>query len=123
MHFVLFFLNINYMQLIISLVINALAVFVTAKIIPGVILADLYTALITAVVLGLVNTFIKPILLLFTLPITILTLGLFSLVINALMILLVDYFVVGFEVSGFITALFFSLILSLISSILNKFFN
>lgn len=111
------------MGIIISLAINAIAVFAAAKIIPGVVVADLYSALITAIVLGLVNTFIKPVLLLFTLPITILTLGLFSLVINALMILLVDYFVVGFEVGGFIAALIFSLILSLISSVLNKLFN
>ena len=111
------------MQLLLSLVINALAVFATAKIIPNVFVADLYSALITAFALGLVNTFIKPILVLFTLPITVLTLGLFSLVINAFMILLVDKFVAGFSVDGFLTAILFSLVLSIVSSILNNLFN
>ncbi|OGK16165.1 hypothetical protein A2690_01865 [Candidatus Roizmanbacteria bacterium RIFCSPHIGHO2_01_FULL_39_12b] len=111
------------MSLIISLVLNALAVYASSWIIPGVHLNDLYTALIVAVVLGLINTFIKPVLVLLTLPITLLTLGLFSLVINALMILLVDRLVLGFAVDGFLAALIFSLVLSIISTILNNLFN
>ena len=111
------------MGIIIRLVINALAVFITAKIIPGVIVADLYSALITALVLGLANTFIKPVLLFFTLPLTLLTLGLFTLVVNAIIILIVDYFVPGFMVNGFFTALLFSIVLSIIASVAIKFVN
>lgn len=108
------------MSLLVSLVLNALSVFATAQIIPNVHVNDLYSALITAIVLGLVNTFIKPIFLLLTLPINLLTLGLFTLVVNAMMILLVDRLVSGFAVDSFLTALVFSLVLSVISSILNK---
>lgn len=73
-----------------------------------------------AVLLSIVNTLIKPILFLLTLPLTILTLGLFTFVLNAIMILLVDALVAGFEVRGLLTALLFSLVLSLVNWVLSS---
>jgi putative membrane protein len=86
----------------------------------GVHVAGFTTALIVAVVLGLLNIFIKPILVILTLPITFITLGLFLLVINALIIILCDNIVGGFSVDSFWTALFFSIILSILQSIMYK---
>jgi putative membrane protein len=106
------------MEILISLIINGLAVFVAAQILPGVKIDNFLTAIITAIILGVVNTFIKPVLFILTLPATILTLGLFTFFINALMILLVDAFVSGFSVENFWWALLFSLVLSMVSSIL-----
>tara|TARA_R110002124_G_scaffold65866_9_gene180052 strand:- start:1030 stop:1314 length:285 start_codon:yes stop_codon:yes gene_type:complete len=86
----------------------------------GVHVAGFTTALIVAVVLGLLNIFIKPILVILTLPITFITLGLFLLVINALIIILCDNIVGRFSVDSFWTALFFSIILSILQSIMYK---
>lgn len=108
------------MQIIINLLINGLAVLISAYLLPGVKIDGYFTAIVVAVVLGLVNTILKPILILFTLPITILTLGLFTFVINALMILLVSSLVPGFSVKGFGWALIFSLVLSLVNSFLQS---
>lgn len=99
---------------IIQWLISALAIIVAANLVPG-ISVTLVGALILAVVLGLINVFLKPILFLLTLPINILTLGLFSLVINALLIMLAAEIVPDFTVSGFWTAFFFSIIVSLIT--------
>jgi putative membrane protein len=106
------------MQILINLLINGLAVFVTGRILPGVAIDDFFTAIVVSIVLGVVNTFIKPILILFTLPINILSLGLFTFVINALVILIVDSLVPGFKVNGFWAALFFSLVLSFVSGVI-----
>lgn len=106
------------MGILVNLLINGLAVYITARVLPGVSVDNFMTALIVSVVLGLVNTFIKPILFILTLPATILTLGLFTFVINALMVYLVATFVPGFHVNGFWSALFFSFLLSLVSSVL-----
>ena len=106
------------MGLLINLLINGLAVYITAHVLPGVSVDTFVTAIIVSVVLGVVNTFLKPILFLLTLPATILTLGLFTFVINALMVYLVATFVPGFHVDGFWAALFFSLVLSLVSWVL-----
>jgi putative membrane protein len=106
------------MNILISILINALAVFITAYILPGVTVDSFWTAIIVAVVLGVVNTIVKPILTILTFPITIMTLGLFMFVLNALMILLVDAIIDGFTVDNFIWALLFSLILSVVSSLL-----
>ncbi len=108
------------MSLIVNLLINSLAVFLTSRILPGIALADFVTAIVVALVLGIVNTIIKPALVLLTLPINVLTLGLFTLVINALIILLVAAMVPGFKVSGFWAALLFSLVLSVISGLLHS---
>lgn len=106
------------MKLLGSLIINMLAVAISAYLLPGVEVAG-YTALFfAAIVLGFANSFLKPVLLLLTLPITILTLGLFAFILNALMVLLTSAIVPGFVVDGFVTAILFSLILSLVSSVL-----
>lgn len=106
------------MNLIIRLLLTAVAVIVLAKFLPGVEVAGFTSAIIVAIVLGLLNLILKPILIILTLPITILTLGLFLLVINACIILLADQFMGDFEVSGFWTALLFSLLLSFLQSVL-----
>ncbi|MFV5700612.1 phage holin family protein [Flavobacterium sp. XS2P12] len=107
------------MNLLIKILITSGLVLLIANFMPGVHVAGFTTALIVAIVLGLLNIFIKPILVILTLPVTIITLGLFLLVINALMILLCTEIVGGFSVDTFWTALFFSIILSLLQSIMN----
>jgi putative membrane protein len=102
------------MKLFFHWLIAALAILIAAYIVPGVTIT-LVGALIAAVVLGAFNLFIRPILLVLTLPITILTLGLFSLVINALLVLLASYLVPGFAVAGFWTALLFALVLAIVN--------
>ena len=105
------------MKLLFRILITAVLVLVISKVMKGVIIDEFTTALTVAIVLGLLNFFVKPILVLFTLPVTIFTLGLFLLVINAAMILLCDHFVDGFKVSSFWTAMLFSIILSLSQSL------
>ena len=107
-------------MLFVNLIISTLAVLISAYILPGVKVDGFLTAIVVAVVLGIVNIFIKPILLLLTFHLTILSLGLFYFVINALMVLLVSMIVPGFKVSGFFWALIFSLVLSIVSSFLNS---
>lgn len=106
------------MNVILRLVATALLVMLLSYFLPGVGVDGFFSALVVAVVLGLLNLFIKPILVLFTLPVTVLTFGLFLLVINALMIMLVDYLVDGFRVTSFLTAFLFSLILSIVQSLI-----
>jgi putative membrane protein len=105
------------MNLILRIIITAGLVFGIAHFLPGVHVAGFYTAAVVAVVLGLLNIFIKPIMVLLTLPFTIITLGLFLLVINALVILLCTKIVGGFTVDTFWIAMFFSVILSILQSI------
>ena len=107
------------MGLIIRILISAVAVFIASRIIPGIVVSDFGTALIVAIVLGLLNAFLKPILVFLTIPITILTLGLFYLVINVLMVYLAAYLVGGFAVSGFIAALLFSFVVSIVTWIID----
>ena len=107
------------MNIILRFLLNGLAVLATAYLLPGVDVTDYQTALLTALVLSIANVIIKPLLILFTIPITVITLGLFLLVINAVIILLVDHFVSGFSVDGFWWALAFSLIMSVFNSIIN----
>lgn len=108
------------MKLLINWIILTLAVLGTSYILPGVSVSGFWAALITALVLGLVNVIIKPILLFLTLPINILTLGLFTFVINALLILLVSVIVTGFSVVNFWWALLFSIVITVLVYILNK---
>ncbi|HSD07351.1 phage holin family protein [Flavobacterium sp.] len=105
------------MNLILRIIITAALVFGIAHFLPGVHVAGPYTSMLVAVVLGLLNIFIKPVMVLLTLPFTIVTLGLFLLVINALVILLCTKIVGGFTVDSFWIAMFFSIILSLTQSI------
>lgn len=107
------------MRIFVNLLVNAFAVMVAAYLLPGVTVAGYFDAFVVAVVLGILNTLVKPLLHLLALPITILTLGLFSLVINAIVVLLADKIVPGFEVGGFWWALGFSLVLTLVSWFLN----
>lgn len=109
------------MNLIIRLLLNALAVFVLAYVLNGVTVDGYVGAIIVAVVLSILNLLVKPILVILTLPITIITLGLFLLVINAGIILLADKLIDGFGVSSFWTALLFSILLSILQSLLQSF--
>jgi len=106
------------MQPIIYLLINTIAVLISGYILPGVTVQSFWIALIVAIVLGVVNTFIKPLLVLLTLPVTVITFGLFVFVINALLVLLVEAIVPGFGVANFWWALLFSLVVSLVSTFL-----
>ncbi|MDC0834434.1 hypothetical protein AY599_10685 [Leptolyngbya valderiana BDU 20041] len=108
-------------QFLITWLLTALALVVTAYIVPGLALpGGLTAALIAAVILGLVNAIVRPILIVLTLPITIVSLGLFLFVINAIGIWLVGYFTAGFTVNGFLPALVGSIVLSIVTSILNS---
>ncbi|SDM65473.1 phage holin family protein [Siphonobacter aquaeclarae] len=106
------------MGLIVRLLINAVVIYLVANFLPGVTVAGFGTAIIVAIVLALLNTFVKPILEILSLPITVLTLGLFLLVINVLIIKLAAYLVDGFAVRDWLVALIFGFIVSLVSSIL-----
>src|SRR5258708_22122702 len=107
------------MSLLINWIVSALAILASAYLLPGVHVARFTAALVAAVVLGIINAVLKPILLILTLPINILTLGLFTLVINAVVILLAANLVPGFNVDGFWWALIFSVVLSIINSFLH----
>lgn len=106
------------MKLILRILLSALAVVILAKILPGISVDTYTTAIIVAIVLSILNFIVKPILVILTLPITILTLGLFLLIINAIIILLADNLISGFNVSNIWWALLFSLLLSFLQSIL-----
>ena len=105
------------MNIIVRFLLSGVAVMLTAYLLPGVDVEDYWAALLAAVLISLSNVIVKPILVILTIPITIFTLGLFLLVINAVIILMVDALVEGFEVDGFWWALAFSLILSIFNSL------
>lgn len=109
------------MKLILKLLLTAVAVLILAYVLPGVSVTGFVAALIVAVVLGILRLIVKPILVILTLPVTIITLGLFLLVINAVIILIADEFIGGFSVSNFWWALIFSLLLSFLQSIFHSF--
>ena len=96
------------------------AVLLAAYVVPGFVVTSFYTAVIVALVLGLLNITVKPILILFTLPITLLTFGLFTLVINAFLLWFVATFVAGFAVAGFAPAFFGGLIIAVVNWILHE---
>lgn len=110
------------MMIFLKWLISAVAIMITSYLLPGVALTGFWAAVWVALFLGLVNTFIKPLLILLTLPINILTLGLFTLVINALLILLASSVIDGFSVGGFWVAFLFGIILSLFNYLLNSLF-
>lgn len=103
------------MQIIINLLLSTVAVIISAYVLPGVKVDSFLTAVVVAVVLGIINAVIKPILIVITLPINIITLGLFTFIINGIIILLVSAFVPGFKVQGFLWAILFSIVLSIVS--------
>lgn len=115
------------MNILIRLIISAIAVLVTDLLLSGVSLGNmettngLLTALLVAAVLGLLNALLKPVLVLLTLPVTVVTMGLFLLVINAVIVLIAAKVVPGFTVASFWWALGFSLLLSIVTSVLNSF--
>ncbi|MBI2600767.1 phage holin family protein [Candidatus Daviesbacteria bacterium] len=108
------------MRILIHWLISGLAVLSAAYILPGVHVSGIFAALIVALVLGIINASLKPVILLLTLPINLLTLGLFTLVINGLLILLAASIVPGFRVDGFLWAFLFSIVLSIINYFLFK---
>jgi putative membrane protein len=108
------------MNIVLRIIISAVVAFGLSYILSGVHIQSFITALILAVVLGLLNIIVKPILIILTLPITLFTFGLFLFVINALIILLAAKFVNGFRVDGFWWALLFSLLLSILTSFLYR---
>jgi putative membrane protein len=103
--------------------IITVAILVASAILPGIHVESLLTAIVAAAILGVINTFLRPVLLILTLPLTILTLGVFAFILNALMLLLVAYFVPGFEIEGFLWAFLGSLIISIVNWIVNRFIN
>ena len=109
------------MKFILRLLINALTILLVAYFIPGIIVSSFASALFMAIVLGIVNALIRPVVSILTLPIKVLTLGLFALVVNALMLLLASYFVVGVEITTFASAFWGALIISIISWFTNQF--
>jgi len=108
------------MRVLINWFISSMAVFIAAYILRGVHIDSFITAFIVVFVLGILNTFVKPILFILTLPITVLTFGLFALFLNVITILLTDYLIVGFIVDSFWWAVLFGLVLSFISSLFNR---
>ncbi|WP_445709851.1 phage holin family protein [Flavobacterium sp.] len=110
------------MNLIIRLLITTVLIFFLGNFLPGIQVLDYKAAVFVAIVLGFLNVFLKPILVFLTIPATIVTLGLFLLVINAAIILIADYFIEGFRVDGFWYAFLFSIILSIGQSLLNGIF-
>ncbi len=108
------------MKFILNLLANTIAVFVVSKLLPGVVLDSLITAFAVALVLGLLNTFVRPIVTILTLPINILTLGLFSFIINIGFIYLADYLVEGFSIASLLSVLLFGFLVSVVSSFLSK---
>jgi putative membrane protein len=105
---------------LIKILVCAVNVFILAYILPGIEIKDMLTALIVAVVLSFLDAIVKPLLVLLTLPATLLTLGLFLFVINACIILIDDHFVGGFKVESFWHALLFSVLLSFFNSFVHK---
>jgi putative membrane protein len=101
------------MKVFSKILLTALAVIVLASILPGIAVSGYFSAIIVAVVIALLNMIVKPLLIFFTLPATIVTFGLFIFVINAIIILLADKLIDGFAVSGFFAALLFSILLSI----------
>lgn len=109
-------------RILINILVTSFAALIASYLLPGVIIDGFLDAILVALSLALLNQFVKPLLILFTIPATIFTLGLFLLVINAIIILLADWMVLGFSVRNFWWALLFSFILTLVKSLLAPFF-
>src|SRR5579872_5800733 len=108
------------MYLLLALLLNALALIITSKIVPGITLTDYTSALLAAIVLGVINTLIKPLLLFLTAPLNFLTLGLFTFVVNAIVLSLTAFVVPGFHIASFWpSAILGAIVLSLVSTILS----
>jgi len=112
--------NYELMRLIVRLAINVFALLVVEYLVPGFVLTDIWAAVVAAVVIGTVNTFIKPVLQLIALPVSILTFGVTAFLINVCLLWLTARLVPGFEISSFVTALIASIVLSFVSWFLHK---
>lgn len=108
------------MKFFLRVLITAVNAFILANILPGIEISNIFTALTVAVVLALLDATVKPLLILLTFPVTILTLGMFLFIINACIILAAEHFVDGFQIEGFWHALLFSILLSFFNSIVHK---
>lgn len=108
------------MNILFNWLLSAIAIMISSYVLPGVHVKDFVVALILAVILGVINAILRPILLILTLPINILTLGLFTFVINAFLVLVAASLVKGFSVDSFLWALAFSLVLSLVNGFFHK---
>jgi putative membrane protein len=111
--------TIQLMRFLLRLLLNGVAIVVTAWLVPGVVLTGIVPALFAGALLGFVNAIIRPILLLLTLPFTLITLGLFIFVVNAICFALTAALVPGFEISGFFAAFFGAILVSVVSWALN----
>ena len=110
------------LQFLLTWLATALSLIITAFIVPGFAVVSFSSAIFGAAILGLINAIVKPILVLFTLPLTILTFGLFLLVVNAIALGLVSYLTPGLLINGFFPALFGSIVLTIVSSFVDRFF-
>lgn len=108
------------MNIFIKWLVTAIAILITGKLIPGVEITGPWAALWIAVFLGLLNVVLRPVLIILTLPINILTFGLFTFIINALLVWLTSTIIQGFYVEGLIAAIFFSIVLSVVTYLLNQ---
>jgi len=106
------------MNYLFNLILSMLALVITTYLVPGFTIVSLFDALVTAVVLGIVNLLIKPVMLLITLPLNVLTLGLFTFVINGLMLMLASAIVPGFSIDGWIPAIIGGIVLALVQAFL-----
>ena len=106
------------MKFLMRIIVTSIIAFALAYILGGIHISSFWSAIVLAIVLSLLNAFVKPFLVLLTLPITIFTFGLFLLVVNAIIILIADKLMDGFSVDGFWSALLFSLLLSILTSLL-----
>lgn len=111
------------MGFLIRLFLNALALLIVSTVIPGIEVRGVLPALAAAFFLGVINAFVRPVIMILTLPLTIMTLGLFVPLLNAALLKLVSLMISGFEVHGFWSAVFGAILLSLISGLLNLFVN
>lgn len=105
---------------LLKFLLTGLSVMVSAYILPGVVVESYYVSLVVAIVLGVLNISVKPVLTFLSLPVTVITLGIFTFVIDTVIVLLAAEIVPGFEIDGFWTALVFSMLLSLVASILYR---
>jgi len=108
-------------KIIVNWILSTLAILITAYLLPGIGLENLAAAFIAALVLGILNAIVRPILLILTLPLNVLTLGLFTFIINAMVVSLAASLVPGFKIASFGWALLFSIILSLVNMGINRF--
>ena len=112
---------IYFKYMIINFIVSTLLIFVLAQVIPGVTVSSIYTAATAALLLSIVNITIKPLLQLFTLPLTFISFGLFTFILDALLILFLANVLKGFTIEGFVTALVFSISLGFLNALINVF--